>query len=224
MARIGEIQARFGVSSSPGLHRVGVEDFSGFTVDEVVDLVTDETKKIAGDRVATQVEATLLDALSVHRGDVGIAGAASAHAAGMGETTKTVFDGVLTNPLAGHDFGSGYGMRVHPIDGVHKMHRGVDIGAAEGTPIVAAADGRVTWAGPRGTYGNLVVIEHDDRTETRYAHQSEVFVKAGDSVRANQPIGAVGSTGASTGPHLHFEVRVDGDAVDPEGWIQEDAR
>jgi murein DD-endopeptidase MepM/ murein hydrolase activator NlpD len=96
-----------------------------------------------------------------------------------------------------------------------RQHSGIDLGAAQGTPVKAAGAGRVKSASFDGGYGNLVVIEHPDGRETRYAHMASLAVRAGETVRAGQDVGQVGSTGNSTGPHLHFEVRVDGEAHDP---------
>jgi murein DD-endopeptidase MepM/ murein hydrolase activator NlpD len=110
---------------------------------------------------------------------------------------------------------SGYGYRVHPIYGYRRFHAGVDIGAPTGQAIVAVRAGKVVHAGPMGTYGNLVVVDHGDGFTTAYAHQSRVAVRAGERVRAGQAVGRVGSTGASTGPHLHYETRVNGEPVDP---------
>lgn len=100
-----------------------------------------------------------------------------------------------------------------PRDG--GMHYGIDIAADAGALIRAARRGRVTYAGPAGTFGLLVVLEHGYGVSTYYGHCSRLLVQAGDEVRAGQPIARVGSTGRSTGPHLHFEVRVDDRAVDP---------
>ncbi|MGQ9498078.1 MAG: peptidoglycan DD-metalloendopeptidase family protein [Desulfotomaculales bacterium] len=100
-----------------------------------------------------------------------------------------------------------------PRDG--GMHYGIDIAAGAGALIRAAQRGRVTYAGPAGTFGLLVVLEHGDGVSTYYGHCSRLLVQAGDEVRAGQPIARVGSTGRSTGPHLHLEVRVGGQAVDP---------
>ena len=110
---------------------------------------------------------------------------------------------------------SGYGYRVHPIYGYRRLHAGIDIGAPTGQGIVAVLAGTVVTAGPMGTYGNLVVIDHGDGLTTAYAHQSEVLVASGQRVARGRRIGLVGSTGASTGPHLHFETRVNGEPVDP---------
>ncbi len=122
--------------------------------------------------------------------------------------------GVLAAPVA-DAVTSLFGPRVHPIFGDVRNHDGVDFGAVMGTPIRAAAAGTVVAAGPRGGYGNATIIDHGNGLATMYAHQSETFVVAGATVTAGQVIGAVGSTGFSTGPHLHFEVRLSGVPVDP---------
>lgn len=96
-----------------------------------------------------------------------------------------------------------------------RLHAGIDIGAQTGTPIRAAAGGHVRFAGWRGGYGRTVEIDHGDGIVTRYAHQSVLLVTRGERVPAGHTIGEVGSTGASTGPHLHFEVREDGEVRDP---------
>ena len=100
-----------------------------------------------------------------------------------------------------------------------RMHEGIDLGAAYGTPIAAVAAGSVIYAGWLGGYGNLVVIDHGGGLSTAYGHQSQIAVSTGQSVGQGEIIGYVGSTGHSTGPHLHFEVRVNGEAVDPLGYL-----
>jgi murein DD-endopeptidase MepM/ murein hydrolase activator NlpD len=100
-----------------------------------------------------------------------------------------------------------------------RMHEGIDLGAAYGTPIAAAAAGTVIYAGWLGGYGNLTVIDHGGGLATAYGHQSRIAVGVGEQVAQGQIIGYVGSTGHSTGPHLHFEVRVNGQAVDPLGYL-----
>ena len=100
-----------------------------------------------------------------------------------------------------------------------RMHEGIDLGAAYGTPIAAAAAGVVIYAGWEGGYGNLTVIDHGGGLATAYGHQSHIGVSVGESVSQGQIIGNVGSTGHSTGPHLHFEVRVNGQPVDPLGYL-----
>ncbi|MPZ74184.1 MAG: peptidoglycan DD-metalloendopeptidase family protein, partial [Nitriliruptorales bacterium] len=114
---------------------------------------------------------------------------------------------------------SGYGWRTHPIFGTSRFHAGIDIGAGYGAAIVAADSGVVVSADSRGGYGNTVVIDHGGGMATLYAHQSSMSVSAGQSVSRGQVIGAVGSTGYSTGPHLHFEVRVNGATRDPMNYF-----
>ena len=110
---------------------------------------------------------------------------------------------------------SRYGYRRHPIYGTRRFHAGIDIGAGSGASIRAATGGKVVVAGPTGSYGNLVVIDHGDGFSTAYAHQSRVNVGEGQRVERGKVIGYVGSTGASTGAHLHFETRINGETVDP---------
>jgi murein DD-endopeptidase MepM/ murein hydrolase activator NlpD len=110
---------------------------------------------------------------------------------------------------------SGFGWRSDPIDGVLRQHRGLDLPAAQGTPIAAALGGVVSFAGESSGYGNLIVVDHPDGLQTAYAHCDTVDVQVGDPVDVGAKLGTVGSTGRSTGPHLHFEVRRDGQAIDP---------
>jgi murein DD-endopeptidase MepM/ murein hydrolase activator NlpD len=127
-----------------------------------------------------------------------------------------VFRGRFLQPVSGR-VGSGFGYRTHPISGRRKMHQGVDIGASHGTTIKAAGDGRVVMAGWNGGYGNCVIIDHGGGVATLYGHCSKLFVSSGQRVTQGQRIAAVGSTGYSTGPHLHWEVRVNGKPVNPLG-------
>jgi murein DD-endopeptidase MepM/ murein hydrolase activator NlpD len=110
---------------------------------------------------------------------------------------------------------SGFGERFHPILGYRRFHKGVDLAAAAGTPIVAAADGRVLSAGWSGGYGRAVVIAHAGGVETRYGHMSRLAASSGEIVHRGEVIGYVGSSGLSTGPHLHFEVTKNGRPVNP---------
>ncbi len=127
--------------------------------------------------------------------------------------------GTMLTPVGG-PITSGWGMRVNPVSGVYKRHEGVDFGAASGTPIAAAATGTVISAGNAGDgYGNKVVIDHGGGVATLYAHQSSIAVSTGQKVGAGEIIGYVGSTGNSTGAHLHFEVRVNGTSYDPLGYL-----
>jgi murein DD-endopeptidase MepM/ murein hydrolase activator NlpD len=112
---------------------------------------------------------------------------------------------------------SGFGWRVHPILRFGRMHKGIDFGARWGTPIVAAGDGQVVRAGWSGGYGQQVRIAHGDGLTTSYSHMSRIVLPAGTPVRQGQLIGYVGSTGLSTGPHLHFETWRHGVAVNPTG-------
>ncbi len=114
---------------------------------------------------------------------------------------------------------SGFGWRNVSVNG-NRYHAGIDLAAPLGTPVRAARTGIVTRAGWWGTYGNVVTLDHGDGTETRYAHLSAVLVRVGQALRQGDVLGRVGSTGASTGPHLHFEVRFDGRAVDPLPYLQ----
>jgi murein DD-endopeptidase MepM/ murein hydrolase activator NlpD len=114
---------------------------------------------------------------------------------------------------------SAFGYRLHPILGYERLHAGVDISAPSGTEIFAAGSGRVIGAGVAGGYGNRVIIDHGGGLATLYAHQSRMVVSEGDQVVAGDLIGYVGSTGLSTGPHLHFETRESGTPVDPLKYI-----
>jgi len=120
----------------------------------------------------------------------------------------------LMAPVAGR-MTSGFGVRYHPILHFARMHAGIDFGAAWGSPIVAAADGQVVAAGWSGGYGRQVRIAHSSGIVTTYSHMSGIAASPGELVRQGQVIGYVGSTGLSTGPHLHFEVRLAGQPVDP---------
>jgi murein DD-endopeptidase MepM/ murein hydrolase activator NlpD len=112
---------------------------------------------------------------------------------------------------------SGYGLRFHPILGYARLHSGIDFAAPMGTPIRAAADGEVVWASWRGGYGRCIILLHGDGVATLYAHCSDTVVRPGQQVKRGQWIGNTGSTGLSTGPHLHFEIRVNGHPVNPIG-------
>lgn len=126
--------------------------------------------------------------------------------------------GELGMPAAG-PLTSSFGPRRHPVTGEHRHHAGVDIGAPYGAPVVAARAGVVTFAGDASGYGRTVILDHGNSLTTLYAHQSVLNVRAGDAVSAGEQIGQIGSSGLSTGPHLHFEVRRGGIAEDPGKWL-----
>lgn len=129
-----------------------------------------------------------------------------------------------TLPVVANWNASTYGWRIDPFTGHRAMHEGVDFSAPSGTPIFAAAAGVVTNVEPHPQYGNMVEIDHGNDISTRYAHASIVYVQNGALVKRGQKIAAVGTTGRSTGPHLHFEVRVAGVAQNPNRFLQEAAR
>ncbi len=126
----------------------------------------------------------------------------------------------LTKPVANEPITSTYGMRIDPFLGTPAMHTGIDFRSPLGHPARATADGTVTIAAYTGGYGNMVQIDHGDGITTRYGHLSKILVKVGQVVTKGTIIGRTGSTGRSTGPHLHYEVRVDGSAIDPMTFIR----
>ena len=130
--------------------------------------------------------------------------------------------GARALPVRG-EVSSPFGMRRHPISGATKMHEGLDIAAAAGSPVRAFRDGVVEYAGPAEGYGNVVVLRHADGMKTLYGHNQANAVKTGDRVAAGQLIARVGSTGNSTGPHLHFEVLRNGERVDPAPYLHQQA-
>ena len=130
-------------------------------------------------------------------------------------------NGQLQAPIPGAAMVQGVGWRVHPVYGYRSCHTGIDLSASSGTPIQAARGGTVVWtkAELSGPYGNNTLIDHGDGLSTFYAHQTSFAVSPGDRVKTGQVIGYVGSTGYATGPHLHFEVHINGVPYDPMGWF-----
>jgi murein DD-endopeptidase MepM/ murein hydrolase activator NlpD len=127
---------------------------------------------------------------------------------------------VLLDRGQGRAVTSTFGWRHDPIDGHVRFHRGIDLRAAYGALVASPAAGRVVFAGVHGGYGLTVVVEHPGGVRTRYAHLSAAEVSVGDAVRAGQVIGRAGQSGRATGPHLHFEVLVEGEPVDPQPWLR----
>ena len=129
---------------------------------------------------------------------------------------RSIRRGLMRTPVEGARISSSFGWRVHPILGFQKLHKGTDFAAPVGTPIYASGDGTVEWAAMKGPNGNLTILQHDNGWETYYLHQNAFApgVVPGARVRQGQTIGWVGTTGRSTGPHLHYELHIDKEAVD----------
>ncbi|MBV1704346.1 MAG: M23 family metallopeptidase [Hyphomicrobiales bacterium] len=127
----------------------------------------------------------------------------------------------LRRPLAGAPVvTSRFGIRVDPFNGIPALHPGIDLHEAYGTPIKATGGGTVEVAGPDGGYGNLVVVDHGDGLKSYYGHMSAILVHVGQRVAKGETLGRLGSTGRSTGPHLHYEIRRDGKSIDPAPFLQ----
>jgi murein DD-endopeptidase MepM/ murein hydrolase activator NlpD len=156
--------------------------------------------------------AALGDQIRAEQAKAAAAAAAASSSSGASTTTATPSSAGLIWPVSG-PITSPFGWRWG------RMHQGIDIGVGYGTPIHAAAAGTVIYCGWETGYGNLVVIDHGNNLATAYAHQSSIAVSCGQQVTQGQVIGYVGATGHATGPHLHFEVRVDGNPVDPLGYL-----
>lgn len=136
------------------------------------------------------------------------------------DTLLPIIDGKWPLPANYTSISSIFGKRVHPVTGRRKApHKGIDIPADQGTPIYPASEGKVIFTGVQSGYGNLIIISHQGNTTTIYAHLSQINVTKDQTVTRDDIIGLVGSTGLSTGPHLHFEVRIKGVPIDPEPWF-----
>lgn len=137
-----------------------------------------------------------------------------------GSAVANVGAGRFTIPVANFKrLSSAFGYRKHPIGGGSKMHKGIDLSANKGTRILASDAGTITWSGWKGGYGYCIMIDHHNGYETLYGHCSKLIADVGDNVRRNDLVAEVGSTGASTGNHLHFEVHKNGTPVDPEPFF-----
>ena len=115
---------------------------------------------------------------------------------------------------------SQFGMRTHPITGLYRLHTGTDVGAPVGTDFLAMASGVVVKAEYNLAYGNMIIIDHGGGVQTLYAHGSEIIAKIGQTIKQGDPVLKVGSTGYSTGPHAHFEIRINGNPVDPLNYVK----
>ncbi|QNU66564.1 peptidoglycan DD-metalloendopeptidase family protein [Ruminiclostridium herbifermentans] len=135
------------------------------------------------------------------------------------EKLEKVVNAIPTLIPASGKISSPFGMRNHPIKKVNKEHDGVDIDSSTGDPILASAAGIVEFSGYSSGYGNHVIIDHGNGYRTLYAHSSKLLVKKGDTIKKGQKIALVGSTGLSTGPHLHFEIRINNTPVDPTEYL-----
>ena len=138
----------------------------------------------------------------------------------LNSISEDYLGGALLWPVPGHTrLTSLYGMRVHPITGAYNLHTGIDISAPLGTSFIAAANGIVSKATYNRAYGNMVIIDHGGGVQTLYAHGSEILVQLGQTVSAGTEVLKVGSTGYSTGPHAHFEIRINGQTVNPLDYL-----
>jgi murein DD-endopeptidase MepM/ murein hydrolase activator NlpD len=136
------------------------------------------------------------------------------------QLTRSLVSIPVRRPVAGEgEIMSGFGVRIDPFLSRPAMHTGLDFRANVGDPILVTANGTVTTAGWTGGYGKMVEVDHGNGFSTRYGHMSEIDVKVGQQVKLGQSLGKVGTTGRSTGPHLHYETRIDGEAVDPQRFL-----
>jgi murein DD-endopeptidase MepM/ murein hydrolase activator NlpD len=176
--------------------------------------VEKKKSEIAADSAETQRELDKLEADAQ-------ALTSSIRNSGSSSSSSKYNGGIMAWPVPScHTVSSGYGGRIHPTTGKYKFHGGLDIPGSYGSAIVAANSGKVIWAGNRGdSYGNYVIIDHGGGVSTLYGHSSKVLVSTGQRVSRGQRIANVGSTGRSTGPHCHFEVRINGSRVNPTPYV-----
>lgn len=176
--------------------------------------VEKKKSEIAADSAETQRELDKLEADAQ-------ALTSSIRNSGSSSSSSKYNGGIMAWPVPScHTVSSGYGGRIHPTTGKYKFHGGLDIPGSYGSAIVAANSGKVIWAGNRGdSYGNYVIIDHGGGVSTLYGHSSKVLVSTGQRVSRGQRIANVGSSGRSTGPHCHFEVRINGSRVNPNPYV-----
>ncbi|MSO38069.1 MAG: hypothetical protein EXQ69_07450 [Acidimicrobiia bacterium] len=186
-------------------------------------LLADMTRKSSEARTLEAEEGAALSVVQARKGEferrlAEVQKASNRIGSILGDRPGGTRPGSLSLPARG-GIASPFGWRVHPIYGDRRLHAGIDIDAPHGAPVRAAADGTVVIAGYQTGYGNTVVIDHGGGLATLSAHLSVISVSAGQTVSGGQLVGAVGNTGNSTGPHLHFEVRINGSPVDPMGYL-----
>ena len=223
-----EVQAE--ISQTDALRREVLARKDEF--EEQLEDLEDESAAIAETLRRRQAEAAAAAAAAARAATTtttvaGVAGAVPSAGSGSVPTTApstaaaapAKAPGRLLTPVPGAPVTSPFGYRIHPIYGTSRLHTGIDYGASEGTPIRASADGVVVSAGWFGGYGNATIIDHGGGIATLVGHQSSMSVSAGGKVTQGQTIGRVGCTGDCTGPHVHFEVRVNGDPVNPAGYF-----
>lgn len=204
-------QAFFGVAehtNNPGL--VDIPDWEMRPVGEVAQAIQRSAfpLRYADEEIKAQALASLIIGEDV----------VTCQPVGIGAWVWPLPEGSYSQPFSD---GQKFGMRVHPVTRVYKLHSGLDFAAPAGTPIMAASDGVVSVSGWGGAWGQQVIVDHGGGVQTRYAHASRLLVDVGDTVTAGQTIALVGTTGYSTGNHLHFEVLVDGRPVDPLVWMEQ---
>jgi murein DD-endopeptidase MepM/ murein hydrolase activator NlpD len=176
------------------------------------DIVRDALAEAMSEGDGLGLQAALSGAVDAGRGGPAMVDAlwASAALRGAGQAEARLSSAPIRGAVS-----SEFGDRVHPITGHRHLHEGLDLAAERGTPVVGAGAGVVVRAEEAGHYGNLVVVDHGDGLETRYAHLDTIAVKVGEHIGSGQPLGTVGDTGRTTGPHLHFEVRRYGQPENP---------
>lgn len=187
--------------------------FESNAVDMFMDVLDQEIADRVADGPGLGLQASLGRSLGL-QGELpagALHGSALPHEALRSWPAHNPVDGVIT---------SRYGSRRDPFHGQHRHHDGLDIAAEKGSPVRAVRDGVVRSAGTRDGYGNVVVVDHGDGLQTLYAHCDTLTVREGARVQAGQAIATVGDTGRATGPHLHFEVRLEGASVNPEGVLR----
>jgi murein DD-endopeptidase MepM/ murein hydrolase activator NlpD len=189
----------------------------------IADIYAQQQQALASAQAAEDVYNTKFSQLSSQKSELdaewqAVSDQIAAELARLGDT-PSFGNGQFIYPVGKVPISSGFGYRTDPITGQQAFHAGVDFAAPCGTPIKAAGTGQVVSAGPNGGYGNATVINHGGGLATLYGHQSSIVVSVGQIVQQGQLIGYVGSTGKSTGCHLHFEVRVGGNPVNPLGYL-----